>query len=163
MWHPWRELRSLDRLIFEQVDLPSGDAWWSPRHEVILLRPGLLQVERRCALAHELGHRRLEHSGQCSYSDAERQHRRAEIAADHWAARRLITEESLADVLVWTDDRDEAAEDLWVTRRVLDVRLEHIHPGERLRIARRVEDRETGERTTRGGRRDDAGRAGRGM
>ncbi len=141
--NPWRELRALgdeepDGVVFGVRQLPSGNAWWVSSERVILMRPGLLQVQRRCALAHELAHRHLGHSGQCHYEDAGRQRARAELAADVWASRRLITWEALADVLVWTDDRDEAAEELWVTRRLLDVRLEHVHPAEWLRVAERL-------------------------
>lgn len=100
-----------------------------PAHNVILMRPGLKQVQRRCALAHELGHRELGHTGQCEYGDARRIGARAEADADAWAARKLITVEQLADVLVWTDDRNEAAAELWVTRRLLDRRLEYMHLG----------------------------------
>jgi Zn-dependent peptidase ImmA (M78 family) len=141
-YSPWRELRALDQLIFDQVDLPSGDAWWVPAHDVILMRPRLLQVERRCSLAHELGHRHLEHTGQCRYGDSRRQGARAELEADQWAARKLITIEALGSVLVWTDDRDEAADELWVTRRLLDVRLAHIHPAERAYVRRRFNGEE---------------------
>lgn len=145
-WNPWRELRAAgDDLVFKQVPLPSGTAWWVPRRRTILMQPGLLQVKRRCTLAHELGHRALGHSGQCVYGDSTRMGARNELAADHWAARKLITIEALADVLVWTDDRDEAADELWVTRRLLDVRLEQIHPGERLRVAQALRASATGE------------------
>lgn len=142
-WNPWRVLRAAgDEIIFKQVELPSGDAWWVPRRRVVLMRPGLEQVERRCALAHELGHRELEHTGQCEYADADRQGGRAEVQADVWAARQLVTVEALASVLVWTDDPDEAAEELWVTRRILDRRLEYMHLGERIRVRQAVERRE---------------------
>ena len=143
-YSPWRELRALDELIYEQTDLPSGDAWWVPAHNVILMRPGLKQVQRRCALAHELAHRELGHTGQCEYGDARRLGARAEADADAWAARKLITVEQLAEVLVWTDDRDEAAAELWVTRRILDRRLEYMHLGERLRVRDVVRRREAG-------------------
>lgn len=141
-WHPWQELRALDELIYAQADLPSGDAWWVPSQKVILMRPGLKQVQRRCALAHELGHRELGHTGQCEYADSDRQGRRAEVLADVWAARKLITVEQLAHVLVWTDDRGEAAHELWVTRRILDRRLEYMHLGERLQVRDAVRRRE---------------------
>lgn len=144
--NPWRRLRDLgdeepDGVVFGQRALPSGKAWWVPSERVIVMRPGLLQVERRCALAHELGHRELGHAGQCEYEDAGRQAGRDEAAADQWAAHLLVTLEALADVLVWTDDRDEAAEELWVTRRLLDVRLEQAarHPAERAYVARRLQ------------------------
>lgn len=139
MWNPWGELRALTNVVFAvTADLPSGNSWWSPRHDVILMKPGLLQVERRCALAHELGHRTLGHSGECGHPDAGRQNRRQEMDADLWAARRLITLDALARVVVWTDDRGEAAEELWVTRHILDVRLEHMHLGERLQVRNRI-------------------------
>jgi len=131
MWHPWRELRAIPELIVEFTnELPSGDAWWSPAQEVILMRPGLLQVERRCSLAHELGHRKLGHSGQCHYADASRQGVRDEIAADRWAASRLVSPEALLRVARWTSCRFEAADELWVTPEILDVRLRFMHPGE---------------------------------
>jgi Zn-dependent peptidase ImmA (M78 family) len=142
-WNPWRVLRQAgDDVIYQQVDLPSGDAWWVPRRRVVLMRPGLEQVERRCALAHELGHRELGHSGQCHYADSDRQGGRAEEQADAWASRKLITVAALASVLVWTDDPDEAAAELWVTRRMLDARLKWMHLGERIRVRQAVERRE---------------------
>lgn len=142
-WHPWRALRGEgDEIVYSQDELPSGDAWWVPRRRVILMRPGLLQVQRRCALSHELGHRALGHTGQCIYRDSKRQGDRAEVQADVWAARKLITVEQLAEVLVWTDDRDEAAHELWVTRRLLDRRLEFMHLGERLMVRDAVRRRE---------------------
>jgi hypothetical protein len=140
MWHPWRELRGLPEVILDITpDLPSGNAWWSPAHEVILMRKGLLQVERRCALAHELGHRSLGHSGQCDYPDAPRQAARSELHADRWAARRLIELEQLADVSRWANCRGEAADELWVTPHLLGVRLDSLHPAERGWLKRRLE------------------------
>lgn len=99
------------------------------------MRPGLLQVERRCALAHELGHRTLGHAG-CEpwHPDAGRQRARMERNADAWAARKLIALEALCDAGRWTYDRDEAADELWVTRHMLDVRLARLHPVERGRL-----------------------------
>lgn len=122
------------------IEPTPGDkaAWYSPQWDVILMRPGLLQVERRCALAHELAHRALEHSGQCRYPDAERQDRRQERDADEWAARRLITVEQLADALVWSDDPAEVADCLWVTPHLLTVRLDTIYLAERLRVGERL-------------------------
>lgn len=133
MWHPWRELRNLPEVLFEITDkLPSGDAWWSPAHDVILMRPGLLQVVRRCRLAHELGHRTLGHSGcPSNYPDAERHRARMESNADGWAAKKLITIDALVSAGKWTSSRDEAADELWVTRHLLDVRLARLHPAER--------------------------------
>lgn len=139
MWHPWRELRHLPEVLFHVTDdLPSGNAWWSPAHEVILMRPGLLQVERRCSLAHELGHRALGHTGQCAYPDSRRQARRAEHHADRWAARKLIEVEDLARVSQWANGRAEAADELWVTPHMLEVRIDGLHPAERAYVRKRL-------------------------
>lgn len=148
-WNPWRTLRAIGDhetpggIVYGTRPLPSGNAWWVPSQRIILMRPGLKQVQRRCALAHELAHVELGHSGQCEYGDADRQGARAELAADEWAAHRLITLSALADVLVWTDDPAEAADELWVTRRLLEVRLEQArrHPGERAFVAKRLREK----------------------
>jgi len=119
-------------VVYGVRELPAGDAWWSPAHEVILMRPGLLQVERRCALAHELGHRELGHAGQCAeYGDADRQARRVEGNADGWAARKLIGFDDLVRVGRWTGSHVEAADELWVTPRILEVRMRRLAPYER--------------------------------
>lgn len=163
-YNPWRELRAAgDEIVFKQVELPSGVAWWVPRRRVILMEPKLTQVRRRCALAHELAHRHLGHSGQCKYADSKRQASRVERAADHWAARRLIEVEDLADVLSWTDDRDEAADELWVTRHLLEVRLEHLHPGEWAKVRQRLLRRDGHDEEDHGRRRGGDGPAGLGV
>jgi hypothetical protein len=137
MYHPFRHLRSLDRLVTFSIEPTPGNkpAWWSPASEHILMRPGLMQVERRCHLAHELAHRDLNHSGQCEYDDATRQTRRQERRADELAARRLIGLDAFINVLCWTDDHEEAADGLWVTPHMLSVRMEAMYGGERMRIA----------------------------
>lgn len=131
MWHPWRELRALTDTVLSIEEVPSGNGWYSPAYDVILLRPGLRQVERRCTLAHELGHRRLGHAGICGTPDAGRLTRRQEQHADRWAARRLIDLEDLVDAGRWTGCRREAADELWVTEHMLGVRMDGLHPSER--------------------------------
>lgn len=138
MWHPWRETRALPEVLVEFTDeLPSGNSWWSPAYDVVLLRKGMLQVDRRCNLAHELGHRELGHSG-CSsgFPDADRHRARMEVNADGWAASKLITYEALEKVGRWTGCRNEAADELWVTRHMLDVRLSRLAPYERAMLNR---------------------------
>lgn len=135
VYHPWRHLRRLfsdgagTTLSFEPTP---GDkpAWYSPGSDHILMRPDLLQVERRCSLAHELAHKDLGHSGTCTYPDARRQGARAELAADRLAARRLIALPAFIDALCWSDDRAEVADILWVTERMLDVRIASMLGGE---------------------------------
>lgn len=137
MYHPFRELRDLGRAVTFSVEPTPGGrpAWWSPRVDHILMRPGLHQVERRCHLAHELAHRDLGHSGQCEWSDAARQTRRQEGEADQLAARRLVRLDQLVNALCWSDDHHEVADYLWVTPHILNVRVENMYGGERTRVA----------------------------
>jgi hypothetical protein len=59
-WHPWRDLRGRTHLAFHVAPLPAatGGAVHVRRGDrsLIILDPNLTQVERRCALAHELVH-----------------------------------------------------------------------------------------------------------
>ncbi|MBZ5735034.1 hypothetical protein K8Z61_11040 [Nocardioides sp. TRM66260-LWL] len=132
MYHPWRALRHLGEAVTMAIEPTVGNkpAWYSPAHEHVSIRPGLLQVERRCALAHELAHRDLEHTGQCRYPDATRQTARQEKAADHLAARRLILLPDLIDALCWSDEPAEVADCLWVTERFLQARIDNLYGGE---------------------------------
>lgn len=135
MYHPWRHLRRHFRdgagttLSIEPTP-GNKPEWYSPADDHIMLRPGQLQVERRCFLAHGLAHKDLGHSGVCDYPDGRRQATRFEGEADELAARRLIRLPRFIDTLCWTDDKDEAADALWVTRHILDVRLERMYAGE---------------------------------
>ena len=55
-----------------------------------------------------------------------------DAAADQWAARFLIPLDALADALRWATCPDEAAEELWVTRHTLDVRLATLDTTEKI-------------------------------
>jgi hypothetical protein len=137
MYHPFRHLRDLGPTVTMSVGPTVGnkEAWWCPESDHFTLRPDLNQVQRRCGLAHELAHRDLGHEGQGDHPEGRRRTELQERAADELAARRLIRLSALVDVLVWTDDPDEAADGLWVTRRLLDVRLETMLGGERRWVA----------------------------
>lgn len=135
MYHPYRHLlryfRNGEGTTLSIEPTPGGKAeWYSPDSDHMMLRPGQLQVERRCAVAHGLAHKDLGHSGTCEYPDSRRQASRAEREADELAARRLIRLQDFIEVLCWTDDKDEAADALWVTRHYLEVRLECMYMGE---------------------------------
>ncbi|GGL27408.1 ImmA/IrrE family metallo-endopeptidase [Phycicoccus endophyticus] len=102
--------------------------------ERIWMRSDLSQVERRCVLAHELAH--LEHGHSTCQPGP------VEDAVDRYAARYLLPDPRvIADALVWAGMRfDEAADVLWVTERLLRVRLDpsHLHPAELAIIRERV-------------------------
>ena len=140
--HPWRTLRHLPgvRIVWSHDDdlLAGADAWWYPDSDTIVMDSRKKQVVRRCALAHELAHRRR-HDGPC---DNDRDSGRQEAAADLMASRWLIDIHPLGEALAWTGCEVEAADELWVTVHLLRVRLKHLHPAERAYLKRRLDDDE---------------------
>ncbi len=135
--HPWRALRSLPgvRVEWSKDDalLQGADAWWYPDRDLILMDARAKQVVKRCALAHELGHRE-----RGDRACAGREARRQELAADRWAAQWLIGIEPLAEALRWTSCEVEAAGELWVTLHLLRVRLAQLPATERRYLHRRL-------------------------
>lgn len=141
-YSPWKHLASMPAVLIDYVDLPSGHAWWSPAHQVILMARGLTSSQRRCALAHELAHIDLGHVGVDDYPDADRQDGRLHADADRLAARRLIDIHRLADIATaYPDDPHRVAEELDVDYETLAARVRWLHPAERHYLRRRLEGR----------------------
>lgn len=84
---------------------------------LIWLDSRLTQAERRCSLAHELGH--LERGSLCDPAA----HTAEERAVEEWAARRLIDAHALSHALQWSCHLDEVAEELWVDEHLVRARL----------------------------------------
>lgn len=137
-FHPWRALRRLEHMTLGWHELAGVDAVLFGDLQTVLLHKGLLQAERRCALAHELAHHELGHSGCGDRRSLLRQERAAEAVASRW----LIPIEALADVQVWTPYLAEQAEELWVDVPMLRARLERLHPAERGYLCRRLSMKE---------------------
>ncbi|WBU37933.1 ImmA/IrrE family metallo-endopeptidase [Homoserinibacter sp. YIM 151385] len=97
------------------------DGLWLPDEGLVLLRPGLLAIQERCILAHEIGHAVLGHRASTP---------RTEAAADRYAAERLVDRAALLDSMRATGDATRWSLELGVTRKVLGVYLERH--GERL-------------------------------
>ena len=138
--HPWRALRALSHVRLHWRDDMPERLRGATDGERIWLRDDMTQVERRCVLAHELEHVRRGH-GSCQPEPVEAAVRAA-------AARYLLPDPHVvADALVWAGGNVEAAADeLWVTERVLRHRLDarHLHPAERAIIVARVNALEIG-------------------
>lgn len=81
----------------------------------------LTQVQRRCALTHEIIH--LERG--IFPADATE-----EALVERLTARRLITFDELLSAFRWHrhPDPEEMADELWVTVDVLDTRIRHLDP-----------------------------------
>lgn len=102
--------------------------------EHIWLDKRLLQVERRCAVTHEMVHVALGHTD-CQPEASEARVRRI-------TAEKLITTWQLADAVSWAMSTAEMADELWVTPDVLRDWLAMMSPGERALIVEALRSRE---------------------
>lgn len=120
IYHPWRVL-AVDWAHIDlqhRVDLTPGRLGETDGRTWIRLRMPMLQVERRCTLAHELIHLERGDTGACSPAD--------EHAIDREVARRLIPLAALIEGIRWTLDPAELADELWVTDKILAARFERM-------------------------------------
>ncbi len=122
MFDPWGALRRLTHIHISFVRMPDGVPGRTDGFRVIWLDEQLQQVERRCALAHELVHIEFGHDG-CQRPGIEREVRVV-------TARNLITIGKLCQHSAWARSLHELAEELWVTQDVLTDRLESLTPDE---------------------------------
>lgn len=134
--HPWRKLRDEHptwTVLFER--LPHGFLGLTDyRTREITIDHQQLQRERRATLTHELIHIREGHDGHCNEA--------VERRIEREVARTLIPIEQLVDAACWARSRSELAEELWVDDRILNVRLETLHPAERGLLVRSLAARE---------------------
>lgn len=131
--HPWRALRELDRVAVSwRSDLPHTVHAVTNGHNIIWMAKNLLQVERRCALQHELVHIELGHT--CHQdNNIESQVRRI-------TARRLIPSRMLFGAWKAALSVEEWADALWVTSPVLEDRLDGLTADEELTARQLIED-----------------------
>lgn len=130
MLHPWRELRRLTHVRLHFLDLPE-DVLGFTDHEsqTIYIATGLLQRQRRAVLQHELTHLRD--------PDA------SEAAVEVETARTMIPLDALVDALLWSQDEDELAEQLWTDVATVRDRLRTLTPAERTWINAELDRRES--------------------
>jgi hypothetical protein len=105
-WNPWRSLRQAEHLFLITADLPasSGGGVYVPNGDAaaVVLDRGLLQVERRCVLAHELVHD--ERGGGCDLPGMPDTWRPVVVREERWVddevARRLVPQRELLEFCV---------------------------------------------------------------
>lgn len=102
--------------------MPDGAPGRTNGTNTIWLDKSLDQVERRCALTHELIHLERLHTG-CQPPMVE-----ASVCAE--TARRLIRLEHLVAGLRWARSFAELADELWVTEEVLRDRFDNLNDSE---------------------------------
>ncbi len=111
MPHPWRDLADLPHVSLGWHELPREKMGvYYDDIKTVLIRPGLLQVERRCTLAHELAHYRLGHTACHDRRSGERQELQAEVLA----GRFLIPLDRLVEARLVSSYVEEIADELWV-------------------------------------------------
>lgn len=122
MWHPWRTAaeRYPHITIVTEHPLPRGVAGLI-KDTTIWLCSTLTQAERRSVLTHELQH--LERG-----IPAPEYLAREERLVDELAARQLIPLPKLIEVLHWTRDPYEIADELWTDAHTVRVRLNTLDP-----------------------------------
>lgn len=134
IYHPWRVLgREWPHVeLIHTDDLPPGRRADTNGVDEIRMRRRLLQVERRCSLAHELIHLERRDTGECPPA--------VEEAVTLEAARRLIPWEQLLAAVRWARGEQELADELWVTVPMLRARTGALHANDLIEIARVVHD-----------------------
>ncbi len=136
--HPWRALREQPAVSIGYRDLGEHAGMYLADLDVILLHTKLLQVERRCTLAHELAHRRLGHTACYDRKSARLQEVEAEVVAARW----LIPMEAYIRARLWSPHACEQAEELWVDVPMLHARGDGFTLEERSCIEQRLRARD---------------------
>lgn len=114
----------MPHVTIEWLDLPEGLHARTNGVNLIQMSTRLLQVERRCALCHELVHLKMGHRGH--------QPEAVELMVRIVAARQLIDVKDLMSASAWSgNDLWEMADELWVTPEVLHDRLTYLSVEER--------------------------------
>lgn len=131
-WNPWDVV---DELPVEVVECPCPvSGLYFPHEQVIVLARGLTSAVAASALAEEIGHFTLSHEPTADRVGVARM----ELAAQRWAAVRLVSLEDLADALVAAVDLSEVAEELGVDVATVKRRLVDLTASERLELRRMV-------------------------
>lgn len=140
IYHPWRHAGQHPQLLIAHLRLPQGSSWWLPADRAIVLDDRLLQVERRCRLAHELIHAE---DGDEHLDDPVLDARR-EVRVRRQASRLLIDLQVLGEALAWHGEQNltGVADECWVDMETLRARLDGLHPAERGYLRRRLAARE---------------------
>lgn len=131
-WQMLREHSDIELLWTDDDDYLEGSTGlWFPDSRQIVIDSRLLQVARRCTLAHELAHV-VREDGPC---DDPRADTRQELAADRMAARWLMPDmEVLAREIRCSSSNGHVAHALWVTLHLFEMRIKSLHPSERARL-----------------------------
>lgn len=124
--HPWEDLSRRPHIEVQWPLLPQRLLSLTDGYSRIEIDRRLSQVQRRCALDHELCHIDLGVLGGCGGPGEWRIRRHS--------ARRMIPIKMLGQAMAYTLDLDAVAFDCWVIRPVLDDRLTWLTDAERAHL-----------------------------
>lgn len=127
---PWKELAKTD-LVLERLPIPELGRYYDSRRAIVV-RAGLLLVEERAVLWHELVHARRR-DARCL---AEGLVGSVEESVDREAARWALPIGALASAMGWADSDADVADALKTTPTLLDIRRRALHPAERALLTR---------------------------
>lgn len=136
---PWTVLHEdHPDIVLERQPIAARGRYYNGRRAIVL-RTGLLLVEERATLWHELIHAERRDT-RCEG----RAQRRMEAECHRAAARRSVDVRDLADALCWTDCEHEQADQLKTTVEYLRIRMDprNLHPSERHYLRRRLSMKE---------------------
>lgn len=133
---PWQVLAATD-LVLARVAMPELGRYYD-EHRVIFVQRGLLLVEERAVLWHELVHARRRDSRCASDVLWVRQ----EASVDREAARWALPLPALLEAMRGEPPLTDAADWLKTTPALLRVRLQGLHPAERAQVRRHLGERE---------------------
>lgn len=128
---PWAVLADTDLALLADVDMPEAGRYYDAQR-VIFLRRGLLLVEQRAVLWHELVHARRG-DRRCATGVLGT---RLEASVDREAARWAIPMPALLEALRGDPTDAEAADILKTTPALLRARMLGLHPAERGQLGR---------------------------
>jgi hypothetical protein len=134
VWHPWRAIRERADITVKWEPIPGRLGQWCQRTMTMTLHPEQSQRQRRCTATHELIHAERGHYGACAPA--------VDRAVHAEAAYRLISLDELVDALLWSQDEQELAEELWVDVATARARLDSLTTIEQNYIERRIAARE---------------------
>ena len=126
-YNPWDHLRTTFPRVRVEFARLEGRCGETNGRDVIRLDKRLLQVERRCTLAHELVHLEAGEGRACSAA--------REREVNRIAAARLVQFEALVKAARWARSPIELAEELWVTTSMLEARCETLTASELFAVA----------------------------
>lgn len=133
-FHPWRSLRALTHIDLHWREM-DGYLGATNGVDVIVMHPGQSQKQGRCTITHEMVHVEYGHTS-CAPD--------TECFARREAACRLISLDELLDVLSWTHEIEEAADELHVDLATMQDRIQALSADERALLVARTLETERG-------------------